>query len=140
VCTDASIALSLTPASAANRICIRLSRRTGCWPPLTDTRSSSRSIWLRSTRYRTFITTTLHNRGSMDESEMNQLLDQDKPARRAVFTGKQGQYLAFIWAYSKINNQAPAEADFQRYFKVTAPSVHQMLKTLDQIGLIQRQP
>jgi DNA-binding MarR family transcriptional regulator len=71
---------------------------------------------------------------------MNQLLDQDKPARRAVFTAKQGQYLAFIWAYSKINDRAPAEADFQRYFKVTAPSVHQMLKTLDQIGLIQKQP
>ena len=63
---------------------------------------------------------------------MNQLLDQDKPARRAVFTAKQGQYLAFIWAYSKINDRAPAEADFQRYFKVTAPSVHQMLKTLNQ--------
>ncbi len=71
---------------------------------------------------------------------MNQLLDQDKPAKRAVFTAKQGQYLAFIWAYSQINGRAPAEADFQRYFKVTAPSVHQMLKTLDQIGLIQKQP
>lgn len=71
---------------------------------------------------------------------MNQLLDQDKPAKRAGFTAKQGQYLAFIWAYSKINGRAPAEADFQRYFKVTAPSVHQMLKTLDQIGLIQKQP
>jgi hypothetical protein len=63
---------------------------------------------------------------------MNQLLDQDKPATRAVFTAKQGQYLAFIWAYSKINDRPPAEADFQRYFKVTAPSVHQMLKTLNQ--------
>lgn len=49
------------------QFCIRLSRRTGCLPPLTDTRSLSRSIWLRSTRYRTFITTTLHNSGSLDE-------------------------------------------------------------------------
>src|SRR3954471_13334141 len=112
VCTDASIALSLTPASAANRICIRLSRRTGCLPPLTETRSSSRSIWLRSTRYRTFITITLHNGEALDESEMNQLLDQDNPAKRAVFTAKQGQYLAFLWAYSQINGRAPAEADF----------------------------
>jgi DNA-binding MarR family transcriptional regulator len=71
---------------------------------------------------------------------MNQLLDQKTPARPAPFTAKQGQYLAFIWAYSQINDRAPAEADFQRYFKVTAPSVHQMLKTLDQIGLIQKQP
>jgi DNA-binding MarR family transcriptional regulator len=71
---------------------------------------------------------------------MNQLLDQNTPATPARFTAKQGQYLAFIWAYSQINRRAPAEADFQRYFKVTAPSVHQMLKTLDQIGLIDKQP
>jgi DNA-binding MarR family transcriptional regulator len=55
------------------------------------------------------------------------------------FTAKQGQYLAFIWAYTQINRRAPAEADFQQYFDVTAPSVHQMLKTLDQLGLIQKQ-
>ena len=71
---------------------------------------------------------------------MNQLLDQTTPAPPARFTAKQGQYLAFIWAYSQINGRAPAEADFQRYFKVTAPSVHQMLKTLDQLGLIDKQP
>jgi DNA-binding MarR family transcriptional regulator len=71
---------------------------------------------------------------------MNQLLDQETPARPARFTAKQGQYLAFIWAYSQINDRPPAEADFQRYFKVTAPSVHQMLKTLEKVGLIQKQP
>jgi DNA-binding MarR family transcriptional regulator len=71
---------------------------------------------------------------------MNQLLDQNTPTTPARFTAKQGQYLAFIWAYSQINSRAPAEADFQRYFKVTAPSVHQMLKTLDQLGLIDKQP
>jgi DNA-binding MarR family transcriptional regulator len=76
----------------------------------------------------------------MDESKMNQLLDQNSPAASARFTAKQGQYLAFIWAYSQINRRAPAEADFQRYFEVTAPSVHQMLKTLDQLGLIDKQP
>ncbi len=42
--------------------------------------------------------------------------------------------------YSQINRRAPAEADFQRYFQVTAPSVHQMLKTLDHLGLIEKQP
>jgi len=78
--------------------------------------------------------------GALDESKMNQLLDQKTSAKPAPFTAKQGQYLAFIWAYSQINERAPAEADFQRYFKVTAPSVHQMLKTLNQIGLIQKQP
>jgi hypothetical protein len=32
------------------------------------------------------------------------------------FTVKQGQYLAFIYYYSKIHGMPPAEADFQRYF------------------------
>jgi len=71
---------------------------------------------------------------------MNQMLDRKTPATPARFTVKQGQYLAFIWAYSQINRRPPAEADFQRYFRVTAPSVHQMLKTLDQLGLIDKQP
>jgi DNA-binding MarR family transcriptional regulator len=71
---------------------------------------------------------------------MNQLLDQKTPVETARFTAKQGQYLAFIWAYAQINRRAPAEADFQHYFRVTAPSVHQMLKTLDQLGLIEKQP
>lgn len=71
---------------------------------------------------------------------MNQILDQMTPVTTARFTAKQGQYLAFIWAYSQINRRAPAEADFQRYFRVTAPSVHQMLKTLDQLRLIDKQP
>lgn len=71
---------------------------------------------------------------------MNQLLGQNMPQASAPFTAKQGQYLAFIWAYSQINGRAPAEADFQRYFKVTAPSVHQMLKTLEKSGLIEKQP
>ena len=71
---------------------------------------------------------------------MTQLLDRTSPAPTARFTAKQGQYLAFIWAYSQINRRAPAEADLQRYFRVTAPSVHQMLKTLHQSGLIEKQP
>lgn len=70
---------------------------------------------------------------------MNQLFDRTTPVAAAPFTAKQGQYLAFIWAYSQINRRAPAEADFQRYFKVTAPSVHQMLKTLHNMSLIEKQ-
>ncbi len=38
-----------------------------------------------------------------------------------------GQYLAFIHIYVLLNRQAPAEADFQRFFRVTAPSVHSMI-------------
>ena len=56
------------------------------------------------------------------------------------FTGLQGQYLAFICAYTKVNGVAPAEADLQRYFRVTPPSVHQMVLTLERKGLIARVP
>ena len=71
--------------------------------------------------------------------KMNQLLDGQSPDRPR-FTEKQGQYLAFIWAYSQINGRAPAERDMQRYFCVTPPAVHQMVLTLEQAGLIRRQP
>lgn len=56
------------------------------------------------------------------------------------FSERQGQYLAFIYAYSKINRRAPAEADMQRYFNVTAPSVHHMVLTLERRGFIRRVP
>ena len=53
---------------------------------------------------------------------------------------KQGQYLAFIYYYTKLNKQAPAEADFQRYFLVSPPSVHNMIVKLDESGFISREP
>ena len=56
------------------------------------------------------------------------------------FTPKQGQYLAFIYAYMLVLGRPPAEADLQRHFRVTPPSVHQMLVTLERAGLIRRQP
>ena len=56
------------------------------------------------------------------------------------FTPKQGQYLAFIYYYQKLNGRPPSEADMQRYFKVTAPSVHQMIVTLERLGFISRTP
>jgi len=56
------------------------------------------------------------------------------------FTQKQGQYLAFIYYYTKLNGRPPAEADMQRYFRVTPPSVHQMVLTLELNGFIERIP
>jgi DNA-binding MarR family transcriptional regulator len=56
------------------------------------------------------------------------------------FTDKQGQYLAFIHSYTLVMGRAPAEADMQRHFRVTPPSVHQMVLTLERAGLIRRQP
>jgi DNA-binding MarR family transcriptional regulator len=56
------------------------------------------------------------------------------------FTKKQGQYLAYIAAYVKLQRRSPAEVDLQRYFGVTPPSVHNMIVTLERRGLIARTP
>jgi Iron dependent repressor, N-terminal DNA binding domain len=62
------------------------------------------------------------------------------PSRPPKFTAKQGQYLAYIYYYGKIHRAAPAESDLQRYFQVSPPSVHEMIKTLERNGLIERTP
>ncbi len=56
------------------------------------------------------------------------------------YTPKQGQYLAFIHYYTKIHGEAPAEADLQRYFKVSPPTVHRMVLALEDRGFIERSP
>ena len=56
------------------------------------------------------------------------------------FTAKQGQYLAFIHAYTLVLGRPPAEADLQRHFRLTPPSVHGMVLSLERAGLIRRQP
>jgi Mn-dependent DtxR family transcriptional regulator len=56
------------------------------------------------------------------------------------WTSLQGQYLAFIYAYTTILNQAPAERDMQQFFHVSPPTVHNMLKLLEHHGFIRRQP
>ena len=67
---------------------------------------------------------------------MNQMSGEDKPG----FTPTQGQYLAFIDAYTRVNLRPPVEAEIQRRFAVTPPSVHQMVLALGRAGLIRRQP
>jgi DNA-binding MarR family transcriptional regulator len=56
------------------------------------------------------------------------------------FTAKQGQYLAFIHTYTLLHRRPPAEADIQRFFRVTPPTVHSMVLQLEKRGLICRQP
>jgi len=56
------------------------------------------------------------------------------------YTHLQGQYLAFIYYYTKINRCPPAETDMQRYFRVSPPSVHQMIVRLEENGFIKRTP
>jgi len=55
-------------------------------------------------------------------------------------TERQGQFLAYIHQYSIVNGCAPAEADMQRFFQITPPSVHSMVLTLERRGLIRRVP
>jgi repressor LexA len=56
------------------------------------------------------------------------------------YTEKQGQYLAFIYNYTLINGRPPAEADMERYFRTSPPTVHQMVLTLEKRGFISREP
>ena len=53
-------------------------------------------------------------------------------------TERQGQFLAYLFQYSLVNGCAPAEADMQRYFQITPPSVHSMVLTLERRGFIHR--
>ncbi len=55
-------------------------------------------------------------------------------------TARQGQLLAYIYHYDMINGCAPAEADMQRFFQITPPSVHSMVLTLERRGFIRRVP
>jgi DNA-binding MarR family transcriptional regulator len=71
---------------------------------------------------------------------MNQTSGSCPPVSQGGFTPKQGQYLAFIHAYTLVLGRPPAEADLQRHFQVSPPSVHQMVLSLERAGLIQRQP
>lgn len=57
-----------------------------------------------------------------------------------LFTPKQGQDLAFIHYYTRVHRSPPAEADMREYFRVTPPTVHQMILTLEAKGLIARTP
>jgi DNA-binding MarR family transcriptional regulator len=58
---------------------------------------------------------------------------------RLAFTPRQGQYLAFIHAYTLVLGRPPAEADIRKFFRVTPPTVHQMIVSLETAGLIARQ-
>jgi repressor LexA len=77
------------------------------------------------------------NKASAQEKSMRH---GDPHPEMQDYTTKQGQYLAFIYYHTKVNGNAPAEADIQRYFGVSPPSVHQMIVTLERLGFITRVP
>jgi len=57
-----------------------------------------------------------------------------------AFTPKQGQYLAFIYAYTRLHRWPRPKPTWQQYFRVSPPSVHQMVLTFERSGFIRRQP
>lgn len=67
-------------------------------------------------------------------------VDQTRSQTRAAYTPKQGQYLAFIYYYTKMHGRSPAQSDLQAYFGVSPPTIHQMILTLERQGLIERVP
>jgi DNA-binding MarR family transcriptional regulator len=72
----------------------------------------------------------------LSRTTMNRAVDASRPH----FTPRQGQFLAFIQAYTLVNGRPPAEADMMRFFQLIPPSVHQMVLILERAGLISRQP
>ncbi len=58
----------------------------------------------------------------------------------APYTPRQGQYLAFIAAYTRLHGRPPSESEIATHFMVSPPSAHQMVVTLEHRGLIQRTP
>ena len=54
------------------------------------------------------------------------------------YTAKQGQYLAFIYYFTKVHGEPPSEAELQRYFGLTPPSLHKMVLTLESKVFIAR--
>jgi hypothetical protein len=75
---------------------------------------------------------------SLEAGTNRQMSQKSGAAQRPVdqdFTEKQGQYLAFIYTYTHMFRRPPAETDFQRHFRVSPPSVHQMIVTLERNGL-----
>ena len=57
-----------------------------------------------------------------------------------TYTAKQGQYLAFIYYYTKLNGRSPAHSDMRKYFQTSPAATHTMVLTLEKKGLISRVP
>src|SRR5205085_7056408 len=59
------------------------------------------------------------------DEQLNRMAGVSRSA--TTFTPKQGQYLAYIHLYTRLHRRPPAETDMQEYFRVSPPSVHQMV-------------
>ncbi len=71
--------------------------------------------------------------------EIKQLKSSPRISNAQKPTGRQLEYLAFIAKYIARFGRSPAESDIERHFLVSAPSVNQMMQTLERRGFIARQ-
>jgi hypothetical protein len=78
--------------------------------------------------------------GNPEFNELETKVFMERGKITESYTTRQGEYLSFIHDYTKLNGQPPAEADMQRQFKVSPPSVHDMIVMLERKGFIQRTP
>src|SRR5438105_8646198 len=112
-------------------------RRLVRWS-LTSRRSCSQSSLRFRTANRSVFIGTQAGLGSRSNEKhvprsrlKRSLIPQASPTMASTmetrFTDKQGQYLCFIYYYTKLNGRAPAEEDMARNLAVTQPAVHQML-------------
>jgi len=58
----------------------------------------------------------------------------------ARVTHRQGQYLAYIYFYTKVHRIPPSENEIAAFFGVEGPTAHQMILTLAAKGLLSRTP
>jgi hypothetical protein len=134
--TLVAIASSRAPASAASKICARLSTRR----MLTSTQKRRE---LGALGFGSVPPDSVHSSVPPPslEARTNRLNRMAGVRRSAkTFTPKQGQYLAYIHLYTRLHRRPPAETDMQQYFHISPPSVHHMVLTLERAGFIRRQP
>lgn len=77
--------------------------------------------------------------GLISELQPARTVTADGPGQQPGPTGRQREYLEFIARYIEHFGVSPAESDVQRHFLVSAPSVNQMMQTLERKGYITRQ-
>lgn len=77
---------------------------------------------------------------TVDPNSASDLRSENAARLIRSYTARQGQYLAFIYYYSKIHMCSPSEADMQRYFRVSPSAVHQMVLSLEKLRFIVRTP
>jgi repressor LexA len=90
------------------------------------------ALSIQFTNGSTFVIEPTHAGLAVTIIERDTMAPAGRPSRR------QREYLEFIRKYMARYGVAPAESDIQRHFLVSAPSVNQMVRSLERRGFIAR--